>query len=231
MGLKKGGEVHLGFLIVIAIFLVQINLVNAAATWTVADSGGANFMTIQAAIDAAGMGDTINVAAGTYPESINVNKEVSIIGGGSTTIIQPTLDTDGITITANNVLIKDLKVTASNSGINPNIAINVQGTNNVEINNNIIETTGNKAMGIWVGGSSNSINPSTNLKILKNTITINNEATGIYAAHSNPAHTGWIIGGSLVNANTIIVELGNPIELYDVSNSEVSYNTLTTSAS
>ncbi|MHC4086334.1 MAG: beta strand repeat-containing protein [Planctomycetota bacterium] len=87
-------------------------------------------------------------------------------------------------------------------------------------------------MGIWVGGSSNGMNPSTNLDIFGNTITIDGEATGIYAAHSNPAHTGWTIGDSVTgNENTITALNGNPVELYDVSNSSVSYNTLTTSAS
>ena len=182
---------------------------------------------IQKAIDAAFAGDTINVAAGTYAESLTVNKRLSIIGVGPTTIIQPAQDSDGITITANNVLVKDLKVSTSNSGVNPNIAISIEGTDGVEINNNVIQTTGNKAMGIWVGGSSASMNPSTNLKIVKNTITVAGVATGIYAAHSNPAHSGWTIGGSSADANTITMASSNAIELYDVSDSEASYNTLT----
>ena len=188
---------------------------------------------IQEAIDllTAGPSSAIKAVAGTYPESVIVDKELSVIGVGDTTIIQPALDADGITITADNVLIQDLKVSTTNSGVSPNIAISIQETDNVEINNNTIETTGDKAMGIWVGGSSNGMDPSTNLDILGNTITINNAATGIYAAPSNPAHSGWVIGGSPENGNTITANNGNPVELYDVSSSEVSYNTLTTSAS
>src|SRR6185436_17310057 len=44
-----------------------------------AGSGGC-FTTIQAAINAAGTGDTINVAPGTYTENIFLNKKVTLNG-------------------------------------------------------------------------------------------------------------------------------------------------------
>jgi len=53
----------------------------------------ADHTTIQAAINAASEGDTINVAAGTYTENIDVDKHVKIIGAGS--------GTDGTVITQN----------------------------------------------------------------------------------------------------------------------------------
>jgi len=192
-------------------------------TLTVAKTENPDFDTIQAAIVGASDNDIISIAAGNYNESITVDKTLSIIGAGDTTIISPDQDSDGIVITANNVLIKDLKVVTSNSGgidDDPNIAINIQGTDGVTITGTTIETTGNKALGIWIGTSA-----STNLSILGNTITINNESTGIYGAKVSPAHSGWIIGG-LDNANTITA-YSNPVELYDVSNSEVSHNSLT----
>ncbi|MHC4315741.1 MAG: two-partner secretion domain-containing protein, partial [Planctomycetota bacterium] len=75
-----------------------------------------NAAQIQDGINVAATGAAINVAAGTYTESVTVDEEVSVIGVGDTTIIQPVVDADGITITADNVLIKDLKVSTSNSG-------------------------------------------------------------------------------------------------------------------
>lgn len=45
--------------------------------------------TIQAAIDAASPGDTINVGAGTYPEQLIINKSVNLVGAGiGSSIIQ-----------------------------------------------------------------------------------------------------------------------------------------------
>ena len=49
--------------------------------------------TIQAAIDAASDGDTINVAAGEYDEQVVINKNLTLQGAGDTTVIQPSQTT------------------------------------------------------------------------------------------------------------------------------------------
>ena len=52
----------------------------ASSTWTVDPGGGGHYLTIQAAINGAGVGDTINVLAGTYNERLNVNKSLTLLG-------------------------------------------------------------------------------------------------------------------------------------------------------
>ena len=51
-------------------------------TLTVDDSGGADYTSIQAALDASESGDTIMVHNGTYHENVRVNKQLTLIGIG-----------------------------------------------------------------------------------------------------------------------------------------------------
>lgn len=198
--------------------LLMVGSVSAATITVPGD-----YATIQAAINAAVAGDTISVGAGTYTENINVNKNVTIIGVGATTIINPAIDQSGFIVTADGAKIQNLKIILATSGVDAQ-AIRLQGADDVIISGTTIETTGNKSLGIWIGGVGYS--NSNNLQIIGNTITITDESTGIYAEGGSSAQTGWKI-----QSNTITANKGNPLELYDVTNSEVSDNALTTTAS
>ena len=59
----------------------------SASIITVDDDGGADYTTIQNAIDNATEGDTIRVYEGNYSESIIIGKSISIIGNGSASTV------------------------------------------------------------------------------------------------------------------------------------------------
>jgi VCBS repeat-containing protein len=96
--------------------------------------GPGGFATIQEAIDAAGAGDTILIAPGTYAENVNVNKSVTLQGAAPGVIIEGSFTEDngnfagqlstwlqtapgystasgvGISVSADNVTLKNLTV-------------------------------------------------------------------------------------------------------------------------
>jgi len=74
-------------LAIVAAMIVPMTV--SAATITVSAENGTH-NAIQNAITAASPGDTINIAAGTYPEQLTITKSLSLIGAGASTIIEPT---------------------------------------------------------------------------------------------------------------------------------------------
>jgi len=88
---RKSLNVLLALVLVLTLNLVTAVPAAAQTTWTVDDDGGADFMTIQDALNAASDGDIINVAAGTYtndiwdsslvgPARYRITKSVTLLG-------------------------------------------------------------------------------------------------------------------------------------------------------
>ncbi len=69
-------------------------------------------MSIQTAIDAAGMGDTIIIGSGTFAETVTITKQLALIGTGDMTVITGGVDiAAGGTDSDNRVVLQDVKVT------------------------------------------------------------------------------------------------------------------------
>src|SRR5215212_3354736 len=87
-GFPSSRRLRTGLLVVLCVGLAGLFVVryaSAAATLYVNPNGvcGGNapcFTTIQGAINAAAPGDTIQVAAATYSEQININKALTLLG-------------------------------------------------------------------------------------------------------------------------------------------------------
>jgi len=80
-----------GVIAALAILALSANVIDseplpqnqAGVTHVVAASGAGEFDTIGAAVDAASDGDTISIQPGTYTESVIIDKDLTIAGGGS----------------------------------------------------------------------------------------------------------------------------------------------------
>ena len=176
------------------------NAVAAAGSWFVENAGNDGnsctaagpttaCQTIQAAVDKASPGDTINVAAGTYPEllagPLNISKTLTLLGAqsgvdarGRVALESIVTDSQGTFVTASNVVIDGFTHENSTNGAftGYGIAMGV-GTTGTQILNSIIQ---NNIIGIGLANTG-----ATQVLIRHNSIRNNNQpgpstGTGIY---------------------------------------------------
>jgi len=145
--------------------------VEAATINVPADHG-----TIQAAIDAASPGDTINVHDGTYTENVVVNKQLTIqsVNGRDFTTVQAADVNDHVFhVTANHVNISGFKVDGVDDNVNKD-GMFLDGVEHCKIQDNLVKNN-------WIG-----INlKSSNNNEITNNIAISNHMFGINLLFSN----------------------------------------------
>ena len=173
------------------------------------DDSDQDYHSIQSAVDAANPGDYIYVYAGMYNEDIIIDKELTLVGNGSSvTFINGSKNGDVVQITSNGVLITGFNIT--NSGPSSSDAgIKIDSVDSCIIDNC---SCSNNSNGIQVVDSDDSV-------IINNTC--NSNECGIYIQYSSH---------NLISNNTCCLNEGTGIRLagneyYDYGSSD--FNILT----
>lgn len=179
-----------------------------AATLTVCSSG-CDYVTIQAAINGAAAGDTINVDAGTYAENLTVSKGVTLTGDIGTPANVVVNGTHIITSGSVTVQGFTLSPGAMVSGTVVTIDSSASAISNVNLSHNVLNINTSPSVGVYVGGGTPT-NPLSSITMDSNTF--NGPANKI----SNP----WKIGGSF----------GSPLSAQvlnlDFTNNNVNYGSI-----
>lgn len=178
------------------------------AVWTVDDSGGADFSTIQDAIDAASSGDTINVAAGTYREDFTLDKAIALLGPNDTgspnggarvaeAIVEIDTGTLGSFVTADGASVKGFTFQAPADYTTAGTLLLIDGADDVTVEKNIFDTTLSTTTGSGISCLWSSL--SSGMTITDNRFLTNGGSLG------GNADAGMDLygGGSAAKHNTI----------------------------
>ena len=213
--------------------LISSNESNISSTsnWNilyVGGTGGANYSSIQSAINDASNGDVIFVYNGTYYEKVIVNKMINLIGRDrNNTIIDGGGSGNVLHLSVDNIKIENL--TIKNSGNSPSDSGIYISSNNCYLLNNILK---NNYYGIY---SYNTVN-----NVIKNNLIFNNTYDGIRLKNSvscnlanNIIYNNDLNGLSNIytnysdiSNNSIFLNDGNGIWDYESDNSIIIGNNL-----
>jgi parallel beta-helix repeat protein len=158
---------------------------------------GKIYCSIQAAIDEASANDVINIAAGTFVENVIVNKRVSLIGSGNTTIVQGVGGTGNVfTYTAaasgidatNRGVLQNLKITSAQRGLYVD-----QLANFIKIDNVTFDGLSSYAMHI------NNISGVINDWVINECEFLNNSGVAIHVATAANINTVAITDCDFIN--------------------------------
>lgn len=188
------------------------------------DITGAPYCSIQAAINAAITGDTIEVAAGTYAEALTVNKGVDINGAGEgvTIVDGSAVTTYNVSITADNVSVSNLTLlgnpstgtygfkasNVSNFSIS-NVTIDDCKRTGLDLNGVTGATISNVTVTDTASGNGIGVTDSTNVAI--NDVTTSNNAWGAIRVSSGGCCYGPGVDNFSISGTNSVAE---DIKLY-----------------
>ena len=165
-----------------------------------------DYPTIQAAINAAGAGDTIHVSPGTYHENVIVNKTVTIIGASSTnTIVDGDQKETVFKVQADDVEISQLTIRNGGSRYYGVYIYLEEGISGVTVRNNKIM---NNVVGVFMSYGTGST--------IEGNLLSSNSMYGVDVKN---------LGSNTIRKNTIS-QSAYGIEISDSPNNQVTNNTV-----
>ncbi|WMW24959.1 NosD domain-containing protein [Methanolobus sediminis] len=219
--------------------------------YTVDDGGGADYTTIQAAVNAAIPGATVLVYPGTYVENVNVDKRLNITstdGAAVTNVIAASTNDHVFEVTADGVKINGFNVSGATYYYKAGICLHYSDYNTLTNN-----SATNNYNGIFLWGTSNSMLANNNVSknrdgiylhsstdnTLINNNALNNSFSGIYLRFSSNnfltnnkvslnADDGILLSGSNNNILTNNSAAGNDVFgiVLEYSNNNMIYNNI-----
>ncbi len=231
------GSLLLGLTIILIWFLFGAPLFTRAASYTVCPTGPptCDYNSVQSAVDAAGDGDVIKVAAGTYTginnkgglaQVVYINKSVTIRGGYTTAFTDPpdpdanptTLDAEGqgrvLYITGNiSPTIEGLRITGGDAvGLGGNGGgVYIRDATATIRNNQVFSNTATRGGGLFL-----SFSPTT---LSNNTISAN-------VAPYGGAGVFLDFSAATISRNTVISNTGGGLFLWESDNATLTGNTI-----
>lgn len=167
--------------------IVKVKDLNTYVTVNSFISPATTTPSINRGINAAGAtGWTVNVNDGTFTENVAVNKSVTVLGQGPTpsTIVQPTATANiAFTVSADNVTIKDLKITEPTGLVN-GIQVVSPASSGLWVENvhftNMATATGANAYGINLTNSFSNLDV-IHCKFISPVLLTNTRGIGVFA--------------------------------------------------
>lgn len=192
-----------------AILTTYVAPTGDACNVTVDDTGGNPALdTITEGVAAATAGQTVCVLAGTYPEDVNINKDITLAGAGAANtfvIGQTSGEAGAMVITADGVTVQGFDIVDTTGGIS---ALRISGAHsNILVNSNRLSSVSGQNAFLTDGGQSNVM--LSNNEFVGNTasqLVYVNGTASVAVASSNVdffenSFSGTIVAGGIALGN------------------------------